>query len=331
MLLLLIAGSSQCLAAIILSHSLADPLSSSSFSEIAIKLKCHRLKCVMEACLVIQMVANLVISTIVIADASPILSRTYSAIFGLTVAAILSLSADLHHFRFSSFVSLAAAIAILIAVACADVIDSSVHDTTWSFVNASQAWGCCLFAFSFAINVPRLTMEISRSERKRLSIILIIAVAAATIFYAAFAAAALRVTSHPHANFILGFTGNSSNLLRALLVFSTIAKMPLSSHPAREILKIYFPVKSATLTISIYFAAFLIFQISGNLASGVSVVGACGSLAASFLFPCLLLRIRAALEPLLAEPLDAAQVHAMDAMTIFAISTALPGVYYSLS
>ena len=327
--LLFIAGISQCIAAIILSHSLADQLSSSSFSEIAVKLKSTRLKCIMEGCLVVQMLANLVISAIVVADASPILSRDLSAGLGLTVATFLSLATDLHNFRFSSIASLVAAIAMLVAVALADRPDESgPHEATWNFVVASKAWGCCLFAFSFAINVPRLTLEIPRKDRKRLNLLFTISVAAAFAFYVAFAAAALRITSQPQPNFILGLSGNFSFYLRALLVLSTIAKMPLSSHPAREILKNYFPVNSSILTSFLYLSAFFIFRFSGNLAAGVSLVGACGSLAASFLFPGLLLRMRASMEPLLAEPVKAGEMHVMDFMTVAAILTALPGLIF---
>jgi hypothetical protein len=82
-----------------------------------------------------------------------------------------------------------------------------------------------------------------------------------------------------------------------MLVITTISKMPLSAHPAREILKNYLPLNSAELTGFIYLFTFLIFLVSGNLANCISLVGACGSLSTSFIFPGFLLQKRAALDP----------------------------------
>jgi hypothetical protein len=132
-------------------------------------------------------------------------------------------------------------------------------------------------------------MEIPRASRDRLPLILASGVTTATLFYFLFTAAGLRVFRSPQPNFIVGLEGD--RLCRFLLIVSTVTKMPLSAHPAREILLDYLKMGSKMVTAALFIAVYVIFIFSGNLANSVSLVGACGSLSASFIFPSLQLRL----------------------------------------
>ena len=334
--LLAVAGISQGYAACAVSHSLASPLAAPSFSAIAEKLGPGNFKILMEATLATQMVANLVISAVVVADSIPEISRNFSALLVTAVACVFSFSPQLHQFRFSSILSLVAAFAIFLALAAvpADQLDFDEESKTnmegSNFLNFSKTWGASLFAFSFAINVPRLTMEMPRKKRKHLKILFAAGITGAAIFYAAFAAVVLRLTPDPPVNVILAFGGKMKifKICRILLVVTTIAKMPLSAHPAREILKNYIPLGSHAVTVLIFIVTFISFLFSGDLAKCVSLVGAVGALSASFLFPCFLLMQKSQREPpLLPSTMNFSELRILQFLSFFATVAALPGIF----
>jgi len=273
------------------------------------------------------MVANLVISIIVVADCLPQFRREISGAATAVIAAGFSLSPNLHNFRFSSLLSLLAALIILCTVVASPADTAETEEINPTLEDYSKAWGCSLFAFSFAINVPRLTMEIPKADRDTLPLILSCGVIAATLFYFSFTAAALRVFRSPPQNYI--FALEEDRFCRFVLVLSTVTKMPLSAHPAREMLLDYLRWPPWVITGCLLLVVYVIFVYSGSLASSVSLVGACGSLSASFIFPCLLLKRKTEVEA--DQLIDIGlELKVMDSIAIAATSFALPCLVFML-